>query len=414
MKNILLAGAAPDTGNLGVNALCDAAVSSLKAMDESFEFGIYDFGDGVRSGTVADDIGVELIGGKNSKKIYKESSFSNLFFQKKIGFSLTNTARKIGSYDCLLDVGGGDSFTDLYGGKRFDLINYPKKISRVDKTPIILMPQTFGPFLSDKNKESARRILSYADLVYARDNNSYQFLQEIMGSEFDPGKFKLGVDMAFLLKPSCSGFEDILDLMSGKKIYGINVSGLIYNNPENSLTQYGIKINYGDVLKTFVEKVLSEDDGEVWFVPHVHAPLDHYESDLKASIDLKECIDQKLRSRVRVLDAKYNQREVKSIISKMAWFCGTRMHATIASLSSCVPTVNIAYSGKALGVFETANSESSVFDARYVNDEDMLTLLYEHWSSRLKISKELSEKIERVKFLAQAQIEEISAAINGL
>ena len=36
------------------------------------------------------------------------------------------------------------------------------------------------------------------------------------------------------------------------------------------------------------------------------------------------------------------------------------MHATIAALSSAVPTVNFAYSGKALGVFETVEQGASV------------------------------------------------------
>ena len=48
-----------------------------------------------------------------------------------------------------------------------------------------------------------------------------------------------------------------------------------------------------------------------------------------------------------------DQSEVKWVISQMDWFCGTRMHATIAGLSTCTPTATVSYSDKALGVFET-------------------------------------------------------------
>lgn len=414
MKNILLAGAAPDTGNLGVNALCDAAVTSLRDIDSELNFGIYDFGEGVRDGVIANGVDVDFVGGKNSKRIYKESSFSNIYLQKRLGLSLTRTARKIKSYDCLLDVGGGDSFTDLYGGRRFELINYPKKIARIDGTPIILLPQTYGPFSSEDNKNIAREILNYSDLVYARDENSYRYLKDMMGSDFDVDKFKVGVDMAFLLESESLGFEDIQSSMIGKDIYGINVSGLIYNNSEAARARYGIKINYGSVLKEFIEKILSEDDGEVWLTPHVHAPLNHYESDLRASLELKKNIIEEYQNRVKVLDANYNQRQVKSMISKMSWFCGTRMHATIASLSSCVPTVNMAYSGKALGVFGAAESADSVLDARHLANEDMLKMLYEHWVQRSNIAEQLTDKVKTVKARAKSQMQEISSVINGV
>ena len=45
--------------------------------------------------------------------------------------------------------------------------------------------------------------------------------------------------------------------------------------------------------------------------------------------------------------------EVKWCISKLDWFVGSRMHATIAALSSGVPCAAIAYSRKFRGVFAT-------------------------------------------------------------
>jgi polysaccharide pyruvyl transferase WcaK-like protein len=55
-------------------------------------------------------------------------------------------------------------------------------------------------------------------------------------------------------------------------------------------------------------------------------------------------------SNVVLLPPKYNAAETKWIISKMTIFAGARTHSTIASLSSGVPTLSMAYSIKAVGI----------------------------------------------------------------
>ncbi len=56
--------------------------------------------------------------------------------------------------------------------------------------------------------------------------------------------------------------------------------------------------------------------------------------------------------------------EAKWLISKLDWFAGSRMHATIGALSSGTPAAALAYSGKTQGVFETAGEGASVLDLR--------------------------------------------------
>ena len=70
------------------------------------------------------------------------------------------------------------------------------------------------------------------------------------------------------------------------------------------------------------------------------------ESDLRACRQLVDKLGQAAQGRVRILSGQYSEMEIKWVIAQLKWFCGTRMHSTIASLSSGVPSAAIAYRDK--------------------------------------------------------------------
>jgi colanic acid/amylovoran biosynthesis protein len=55
-------------------------------------------------------------------------------------------------------------------------------------------------------------------------------------------------------------------------------------------------------------------------------------------------------NRIGILPSRLNCCQLKDIIARCRFFIGGRTHATIAALSSEVPTVSIAYSIKARGI----------------------------------------------------------------
>ena len=48
--------------------------------------------------------------------------------------------------DLIVDFTGGDSFSDIYGNKRFRLATPVKYFAVKSKTPLLLGPQTYGPY----------------------------------------------------------------------------------------------------------------------------------------------------------------------------------------------------------------------------------------------------------------------------
>ena len=196
-------------------------------------------------------------------------------------------------------------------------------------------------------------------------------------------------------------------------LIGLNVSGLIGNRAETGRESYGFKADYRATIEKFVRRVLDGSEARVVIVPHVMSPIENPESDLQASRWLKNRFSGAEAERILISPTSLDQGQVKWVISKMDWFCGTRMHATIAGLSSCIPTSTISYSDKALGVFETCKQGGEVFDPRSLDTDVVVEALLDSFSRRDSIAKSLQANIPTVKNLASQQMDQIVASIEA-
>ncbi|MDX2132728.1 MAG: polysaccharide pyruvyl transferase family protein [Planctomycetota bacterium] len=406
----LLAGAAPGTGNLGVDAL---ALSTLHALaSRGLEPPIVlDFGRGRRAaespaGVVA--ARYERLGIRTTRRLYQRDSYGFAHAMASLGLSLGPALRAMRGASALLDLSGGDSFTDLYGPRRFTMVCDPKRLALKVRTPLILLPQTYGPFADARNRGAAGALVRYASQAWARDGRSYGILKELLGSSFDPDRHRLGVDVAFLLPRT-----DAARLRSKlpSRAVGVNVSGLIWNDPVSAREQYRFRSDYREALTRIVRAIAQEV--EVVLVPHVLAPRGHYESDRDACESLRDALDANVRERVRVCDDPTDPCEAKGLIAACDWFIGTRMHSTIAGLSSGVPTAAISYSDKTLGVFETCGQGAHVHDPRTLDTDTLVERVLWSFSQREAARASLAAGLPPVIAMANEQMDAIVATIRA-
>lgn len=94
----------------------------------------------------------------------------------------------------------------------------------------------------------------------------------------------------------------------------------------------------------------------------------------------------------------------QGLYKRLDRFCGMRKHSTKAGLSTCVSTVNVAYSDKSLGVFESAGQKDKVLDARHLETDELIERLKTIWAVRKDTRRELEEFIPTVKQKAREQI----------
>ncbi|WP_448502655.1 polysaccharide pyruvyl transferase family protein, partial [Sphingomonas sp.] len=77
--------------------------------------------------------------------------------------------REAGEVDCILDIGAGDSFADIYGPRRFFFLWTTKMMAIARRTPLLLSPQTIGPFTRPAYRAAAAAAMKRCDAVVARD-----------------------------------------------------------------------------------------------------------------------------------------------------------------------------------------------------------------------------------------------------
>lgn len=285
--------------------------------------------------------------------------------------------------DIVGDIRGGDSFSDIYGLSRYLMGFMPVWTVLLVKRSIVLFPQTYGPYKSPVARWIARYIIRHASVVVARDRESQRVAQSLAR----PGQeILLSPDVAFSLEPVVPS-AILLDPPCpnpqppnfSSAIVGLNVNGLMYNGGYTRKNMFGLKMDYPSFLKELAIALLSEHAGELWLIPHTYAPPGDVESDQEGCRRLLGALPAGLHSRIRIVNAEYNQHEIKGVIGQCDFFIGSRMHSCIAALSQGIPCVGVAYSRKFEGVFDSVGVADWVVDGRSAtNDEavDRVLTLY--------------------------------------
>jgi polysaccharide pyruvyl transferase WcaK-like protein len=307
------------------------------------------------------------------KSMKKKIAKSNLFLNE-----ITNSIF-VGS------IHGGDSFSDIYGLSRFIWIIFPDIITLLLKKPLILLPQTYGPYKSTFVKKTARLIIRKAKYVLCRDKKGPDAVKQLIGTRKVSQKVLHCPDVAFYLhykQNVALGGTFRNEEYKNKPLIGINVNGLMYNGGYTRKNMFGLELDYGKLIKNIIEKFLSESDSNLILIPHNMAARGNVESDLEACEKVSHNIPENLKNRIHISDIKDTPSEVKSVISQCNFFIGSRMHSCIAALSSGIPTVGIAYSKKFIGVFESVGVEELVVDARSDTIESALNHLWKNFLDR--------------------------------
>jgi len=356
-----------------------------------------------------------------TRRWYRPESYFAIETALRTHLPISRSAREIAAADTILDISGGDSFTDLYGPCRLKSVAWPKLLALRLRKPLILLPQTYGPFSSPEALGLARRIVRGATMAWARDERSFAVLRELLGDAFEPSRHRCGVDVAFLLpvrEPQRTQLPDRLQQWlvapdPASPLAGVNISGLIYNSPERARSQYGFVADYGALTRGLVLGLI-ERGARVVLVPHVVTPLGHYESDVEASEALVGTLPDAASESVAIGPAYADPRDVKWLIGRCDWFCGTRMHATIAGLSQGVPTAAIAYSIKTQGVFETCGQGAHVADPRQCGTDEAVDHLLRSFEDRAGAGASLSHHLPRVRAVAEEQMDAVAECVTNL
>ncbi len=165
------------------------------------------------------------------------------------------------------------------------------------------------------------------DLITARETISYEALKTV-----NPNTV-LVADPAFTLDRRDLSLPD--GWVEGKMV-GINASPLILDSGDGKLVM--------EAYRRLIRRILDTTDFSIVLVAHV---VWKGNDDRKVLSVL--CEEFRHTGRVILLE-DHNCMELKGFIARCRFFIGARTHATIASYSTCVPTLVLGYSVKSRGI----------------------------------------------------------------
>ena len=241
------------------------------------------------------------------------------------------------SVDIMLDIGAGDSFTDIYPSKRYAYIIATKALALARGKRLVLSPQTIGPFSKQPHTAVAAWACRKAEIVFVRDPMSMTVLQQ-MAPEADA---RQAIDVAFALP-----FDRAERVPGGPVRVGINPSGLLMGGGYSGRNEFGLSIDYAALTRAIIADFLAMPNVEVTLVPHVITSGVAGDDDCVSADQLKS----EFPALVRAADFA-SPSAAKSFISGLDFLVGARMHATIAAYSAGVPVVPISYSRKFEGLY---------------------------------------------------------------
>jgi polysaccharide pyruvyl transferase WcaK-like protein len=407
-----LLGASFGAKNLGVAALACGTVASVFYSYPNARLFIVDYAIEPATYQVKHPGGIasiELVNIRFSKRFYLHNNIAYLLFlalclrllpsrKWRERLLLRNRVLKaIHEADIIGSIAGGDSFSDIYGLRRLIYMALPQILVLQLKKPLVLLPQTFGPFKGTFAKAIARYILKRSKIVYSRDSGGFEAVRDLIGR--DRGRLEFSYDMGFALDPNIRT-ERIPFWMSeydkSIPLVGVNVSGLLSIGGYTRNNMFNIKGDYHQLIHKLINYFIQTYRAHVMLVPHVFGTDDESESDVIACRRVHDDIDDRLRNYVHLIRGEFNQYEIKALIGRCDFFVGSRMHACIAAISQCVPAVGLAYSRKFQGVFDSVGMEELVIDIREHDEDAIMAFLERAYQRRQELRAKLEANIPAV------------------
>ena len=292
--------------------------------------------------------------------------------------------------DLIIDL-SGDTLSDKNCFSVFSLLNII--IGILLKKKIVIFSQSIGPFRK-LTLPMARFCLNKVDLIIIRENVTKKYLEY---ANIDKPVVHLGADIAFLLETTDS--KEVQNIFLKEKIntnnkkhplIGIGPSSLIYTALKSN------KEDYITLMAQIADFLVEKLNAQVILISHIIIPSE------------KGCLDDRFvakkihrlvrnKNRIKIVKNDYSPEELKSIISRCELFIGARMHSNIASLSTHVPTIALAWSHKYLGIMRTLEQEKYVVNINKVTFDELVAKINDAWNTKDEIRKNLAFSTKKQK-----------------
>jgi polysaccharide pyruvyl transferase WcaK-like protein len=212
---------------------------------------------------------------------------------------------------------------------------------------IVMLPQAFGPFTGAPMIDAFRRIFEAADLVYARDLESYEHIKSLTGPH---DKLRAAPDMTILLEPAPA-------------IRPLPTAGRVVIVPNVRMTDKADAAVYFRFLEHSV-RLLRERGVPPLFVFHA----------TKGDSAVVEELRRRVGGHLETLD-EIDPLALKALLGAARFVVASRYHAIVSSFSMSVPCAVAGWSHKYPGLVQDFNVPELLLER--LDDLEAATAIYD-------------------------------------
>ena len=291
--------------------------------------------------------------------------------------------------DVILDA-SGFAYGDQWGAQKAEdrAARYVKRWKKEGKK-IILLPQAFGPFSSERLTTAMKTILTHADLVYAREKQSYNYLYALQP---DADSLRQAPDFTNLVKGI---------MPRSRELNGLKTC-IVVNNKMIEMTDTAQGRRYIPLMITLTRHLA--ESGLAPFLL-VHAG----EKDLRLAQEVQRGVGQGVP-----IWQEDNPIAVKGIIGQCQGLISSRFHGLVSGLSQGVPSLGTGWSHKYQMLFEDYGCPENLIDLRQ-SDEAILQQLSRLTNEveRQMLAKRTAERAQAQEALSEGMWREVVSVIKG-
>lgn len=408
-QSYTLLGVTKNSDNYGVRVLLSAAVESLVRAFPGARIAVLDYGPKREEWAETLPAGAQQIPLINLRFSWKIFLSNNIFrlvawvaFSRILPLDIrehwwsgNDRLRRIAGARAHFSIAGGDSFSDIYGLRRFAYVVLPQILVLLMQRPLVQLPQTYGPFRTGFARTVTRWILRRSHTVFSRDEAGVLTVRQLMGTHAPTVQVVPDIGLAMSPQPLPGPLQtEVATLRTRGPVIGLNISSLLYMGGYSGTNMFGLREDFPRLIDDLVAGLVSEPGVQVLLVPHVCGGPLSQEDETRLCEKLLPTFQSRFGKQPVYFNHSLNHRQTKTLIGQCDIFIGARMHACVAAVSQGVPAVCLAYSGKFSGVMAPLGPAARVVDLRTADAGEILQAALDVFRNRANLRRELQDRLK--------------------
>lgn len=321
----------------------------------------------------------------------------------------TDLIRETSRADLVIGSGGGYFYSNRPSGPGPMFLQnlFHLKLACLLKKPVVLFPQSFGPTFDDRSSRLLANLVTDKSVkrVLVREENSLRFLERALGNKFDPARFVLCPDLAFLLAPDDGG-DDIQGLP--RPVTAITVRHWDFPELSSAAEKEKRRRGYFAGLEETAARIYQTWGGTILLFPQSRGP-GAFENDRPASLKLYHALKSRIPpGRLAWVDFPdvVSPQAIQRLCARADLLLATRFHSAILALLGGTPVLSLNYQPKSSGMMRMLGLERYAVDIAEVRPEVLGPLADEILGQGSRFRPAILERVGRMRETAKALLRE--------